>query len=258
MIGTVPLLLEHDVAGDGDAVLLVHSTVCDRRMWDPQWAELTKRFRAVRCDLRGFGETPFPPGPFSNAEDVLALVDRFGLERVALVGASGGGRVALDVVTLRPALVSRLALLSTGLRNWDWSEQIQAFRAEEERLWNAGDLDAAVELNVQTWLSPDAPDEVRDLVRTMQRHAFDVQYAAEQREPARGPETGRIELDPATIDAPTLVVCGLHDLPDFVAIAHTLAREIPHATLVELETAHLPNLELPHVTSNLLVDFLQA
>jgi 3-oxoadipate enol-lactonase len=257
MIGTMPLILEHDVAGEGDAVVLLHSTVCDRRMWDPQWEELTKRFRVVRCDLRGFGDSPLPPGPFSNAEDVLALLDRLGLERVALVGASGGGRVALDVVSLRPALVSRLALLSTGLREWDWSEQIQAVWAEEERLWNAADAVGVAELMVRTWVSPDAPEDVRDLVRTMQRHAFEVQHAAEQQEPAPGPETP-VAVDPETIDAQTLVVCGLQDLPDFVGIAHMLAREIPHATLVELETAHLPNLELPHVTSNLLVDFLQA
>jgi pimeloyl-ACP methyl ester carboxylesterase len=257
MIGSVALILEHDVAGEGDAVVLIHSTVCDRRMWDPQWGQLTKRLRAVRCDLRGFGDTPLPPGPFSNAEDVLALVDRLGLERVALVGASGGGRVALDVVGLRPALVSRLALLSTGLREWNWSEQIREVWAEEERLWDAGDLDGGTELMVRTWISPDAPDEVRDLVRTMQRRAYEVQHAAEQQEPGPGPET-RVDVDLETIDAPTLVVCGLHDLPDFVGIAHMLAREIPHATLVELETAHLPNLELPHVTSNLLVDFLQA
>jgi 3-oxoadipate enol-lactonase len=252
------LILEHDVAGDGDAVVLVHSTVCDRRMWNPQWETLAKSFRAVRCDLRGFGDTPLPPGPFSNAEDVLALVDRLGLERIVLVGASGGGRVALEVVSLRPTLVSRLVLMSTGLRDWDWSEQVQAFWAEEERLWNAGDLAGAAELNVQRWLSPDAPDDVRDLVRTMQRHAFEVQHAAEEQEPAPGPETRPAALDPATIDAPTLLVCGLRDLPDFIGIAHMLAREIPHATLVELETAHLPNLELPHVTTNLLLDFLQA
>ena len=257
MIGTMPLLLEHDVAGEGDAVVLIHSTVCNRRMWDPQWDELAKRFRAVRCDLRGFGETPLPPGPFSNAEDVLALVDQLGLERVALVGASGGGRVALDVISLRPALVSRLALLSTGLREWDWSDQVRGIWAEEERLWDAGDLDAVAELMVAKWVSPDAPDEVRDLVRTMQRQALEVQHAAEQQEPGPGPEAP-VDFDPTTVDAPTLVVCGLHDVPDFVAIAQMLAREIPHATLVELETAHLPNLELPHVVTNLLVDFLQA
>lgn len=257
MIGTMPLLLEHDVAGEGDAVVLIHSTVCDRRMWDPQWDELTRRFRTVRCDLRGFGGTPLPPGPFSNAEDVLALVEHLELGPVALVGASGGGRVALDVVSLRPEQVSRLALLSTGVREWAWSEQIRAVWAEEERLWNAGDLDGAAELMVRTWLSPDASDDMRDLVRTMQRHAYEIQYEAEQQEPEPGPERP-VELDPETIDAPTLVACGLHDLPDFAGIAQMLAREIPHATLVELETAHLPNLELPHVVTNLLVDFLQA
>lgn len=254
MIGIVPLILEHDVAGEGDAVVLLHSTVCDRRMWDPQWDALTKRFRTVRCDLRGFGDTPFPPGPFSGAEDVLALLDHLGLERTALVGASGGGRVALEVAALAPGRITKLALLSTGLREWSWSAEIREVWAAEEELWNRGDLAGVAELMARTWLTPDASDDVRDQVKAMQLHACEVQEAAEAN--GAGPETQPAQLDPALLSLPALVVCGQQDLPDFPAIARHLAREMPHATLVELETAHFPSLELPETATGLLLDFL--
>jgi 3-oxoadipate enol-lactonase len=256
MIGGVTLILEHDLAGEGLPVVLVHSTACDRRMWDPQWDALAARFAVMRCDLRGFGGTPFPPGPFSHAEDVVALLDELGLERTALVGASGGGRVALEVAALAPERVTRLALLSTGIRDWDWSDEVKASWTTEEELWERGDLAGVADLNARTWVSPDAPPGVRDFVRAMQLHAVEVQHAAEAA--GAGPETHPVELDPALLSLPTLVVCGLQDLPDFPAIARHLAREMPHATLVELETAHFPNLERPEITTALLVDFLAA
>ncbi|MDT0616165.1 alpha/beta fold hydrolase [Streptomyces lancefieldiae] len=63
-------------AGDGPVLVLVHSGVRDRRMWDAQWpALLDAGYRLVRCGLRGFGETPTPDRPHSDADDVLALVN---------------------------------------------------------------------------------------------------------------------------------------------------------------------------------------
>jgi pimeloyl-ACP methyl ester carboxylesterase len=95
---------------------------------------------------------------------------------------------------------------------------------------------------------------VRDQVKAMQLHACEVQEAAEAN--GAGPETQPAQLDPALLSLPALVVCGQQDLPDFPAIARHLAREMPHATLVELETAHFPNLELPEIATGLLLDFL--
>src|ERR1700677_3125802 len=92
----LPVMISHDVAGTGPALVLLHSSVCDRRMWDPQWPVLVDAgYRVVRCDFRGFGTTPVPHGPHNDADDVLALLDELGVGQVAVVGASGGGRVAL-------------------------------------------------------------------------------------------------------------------------------------------------------------------
>ena len=66
-----PVELAHDAEGDGPPLVLIHAGVCDRRMWEPQWRALSERFRTVRCDLRGFGDSPLPPESFNNADDVL-------------------------------------------------------------------------------------------------------------------------------------------------------------------------------------------
>src|SRR3954451_3391373 len=81
------MTLSHDAAGDGPALVLLHSGVCDRRMWDAQWPALIDAgYRLVRCDLRGFGETPAPDRPYSDAEDVLAVLNSLGIVQAALVG----------------------------------------------------------------------------------------------------------------------------------------------------------------------------
>src|SRR3954463_905855 len=89
------MTLAHEVAGDGPAVLLLHSTVVDRRMWDPQVPALVAAgFRAIRCDLNGFGDSPLPTGTYNDADDVLAVLSAVSASSptFAIVAASGGGR----------------------------------------------------------------------------------------------------------------------------------------------------------------------
>jgi 3-oxoadipate enol-lactonase len=232
--------------------VLIHAGVCDRRMWEPQWTALTERFRAIRCDLRGFGETALPPERFNPADDVIALLDALGVRRASVVGASFGGRVALELAATWPRRVRKLVLLCGEWEEVESDPELESFAEEEDRLLSAGDVDGAVDLNVGTWLGPDAAEADRSLVRTMQRRAFEVQLAA-----GEGAEFDHRDVDPSTIDSPTLAISGGRDLPHFQQVAATLASQIPEAEHVELEWAtHLPSLERPEAISDLLIDYL--
>ncbi|HEY3503090.1 MAG TPA: alpha/beta hydrolase [Actinocatenispora sp.] len=246
------MTLTHDIAGDGRTVVLLHSGVCDRRMWDPQRpALLDAGYRVVRCDFRGFGETPAATGPARDDDDVLDLLDTLGLSRVTLVGSSYGGRMALHVAARWPDRVDDLVLLCSGRPDHEAGPEVRAFGAREDELLEAGDVDGATELNVATWLGPDADDAARRAVFEMQRHAFDVQLAAEEY-PA--PDA---TVDLGRITAPSFVVSGAKDLPDFRQIAVDLADQLPDSTHVELPWAgHLPNLERPAETTALLLSAL--
>jgi pimeloyl-ACP methyl ester carboxylesterase len=116
----------------------------------------------------------------------------------------------------------------------------------------AGDVAGATELNLATWLGPDADAATREKVREMQRHNFEVQLVASD-------ETGpvRVPHELSAITAPSLVVSGAHDLPDFRVIAAELAARLPGARLVELGWAgHLPSLERPDAVNDILIEFL--
>ena len=94
--------------------------------------------------------------------------------------------------------------------------------------------------------------DLREKLRTMQRHAFEVQLAAPPEAESTHPP---YEL--AAITAPTLLVSGAYDLADFRRIAADLATRLPGARLVELDWAgHLPSLEDPDRLNPILVDFL--
>ncbi|MER7110921.1 alpha/beta fold hydrolase [Streptomyces sp. NPDC000229] len=249
------MTLAHEVTGDGPAVVLLHSGVCDRRMWDPQWSALADAgYRVVRCDFRGFGGTPLTGRRHNDAEDVLDLLDALGIDRAALIASSYGGRVAVEIAARRPERVTAVALLCAGLPGQEPTDELRAFGAREDALLEDGDVAGAVELNVNTWLGPDAGEAVREQVREMQRHAFEVQLAAPE-----GAGRIEVEFDLSAIEAPCLAVSGGRDLPDFRQPAAGLPDVLTDARHVELPWAgHLPSLERPAEVTDLLAGFLRA
>jgi 3-oxoadipate enol-lactonase len=221
-------------------IVLVHSGICDARMWDG--FDLPG---AVRHELRGFGQTPMPAaGEFSNADDLAATLT----EPAALVGASFGGKVCLEVASSRPELVTALVLLGAPLPDHDWSEEIEGYAEREEALIEEGEFRAAAELTADFWLE-DASH--RDRVIEMQERAYQLQAESEAE------EVGAESIDLGAVRAPTLVVVGELDKRDFHRIAERLAGEVPGARHVVVEGAgHLPALERPAETSRLIREFL--
>ena len=245
--------LHHLVAGSGPAVVLLHAGVADLRMWDAQVDALAPGRTVVRCDLPGYGGTPLSPRAESgDAEDVLALLEELGVQEFALVGASYGGYVALQVASAVPDRVERLVLLDPAAELVEPDEPLREVWRQEELLVAAGDLDGATELMVATWLGPDADGHQRALLREMQRHAYELQVAA-----GDDVTSHDLPVDLAMITAPATVVVGRLDLSFFRVTANALAEGLPHADLVELPwAAHLPSLERPAEAARLVATAL--
>jgi 3-oxoadipate enol-lactonase len=252
-----------EVAGEGPEIVLFHEGICDSRMWDPQWEAFTRSHRVLRFDFRGYGRTPLSRGKYSAAQDVIELLDEHGFERAALVGVSLGGRVALEVALAQPERVSALVLVGSGLPGHDWSDEMKATWEEEEAAFNAGDLDAAVEVTLRTWVDgprrkpEDVDPSVRSRVAEMQRRALEL-----YQEVGDDAEEELLVADVADrladIQAPTLVVVGTEDVPDIHAIADKLASEIPGARRATIENAaHVPSMERPEEFEQLVLGFIE-
>ena len=254
------MVLPHDEAGSGPAVLLLHAGIADRRMWREQIEALAGAgYRALALDLPGFGEAPLEEGPQAPWTDVLETMDALRIERAALVGNSYGGAVALRVALLAPARVWALALVSAPPPpQLEPSPQLQAAWDAESAALERGDVEAAVEAVLEAWLLPGAPAALRDRVAAMTRLAFSVALAAPEQTEAPDP----LEDDPGGLDriaAPALLIAGGHDMPDFKDAAVQLAAALAGARqeLIE-EAGHLAPLEAPQAFTGLLLDFLAA
>jgi 3-oxoadipate enol-lactonase len=233
----------------GPPVLFLHAGGMDGRMWRPLAERLEDRYWVIVPDLRGHGTTPLPPEEFSNVDDVLAVLDDLDVDRVAVVGASFGGYVALQLATAAPERVKGLVLMASPLDIDDWSPEIQEFRAREDELVEAGDIDGAVELGVRTWVRD---PQIEELVREMTRRSFELQVGVEV-------QMRDQPIDLSAITAPTLAVSGGRDFPDFARIADRIAAEVPGAQRAEVPDAgHLIALERPDAAAELLVPFLEG
>jgi 3-oxoadipate enol-lactonase len=249
-------------AGEGPPVVLLHEGIADSRMWEPQWTEYSKRFRMVRYDMRGFGQSPAAVGTLSLSGDLVELLDALELGPATLIGVSLGGSVAMETTIARPDLVSRLVLVAPGLRGFEMNDETKAGWEEEEAALERGDVDAAVEINMRMWVDGPTrePDEVdpalRAKVAEMQRRAIEIHLEAGEEgdyQPLVEDWGSRL----AEISVPTLVIVGDLDRPEMLEITQRLEAEIPSARRVTIAgTAHVPTMERAEEFNRIVLDFL--
>ncbi|MGH3032826.1 MAG: alpha/beta fold hydrolase [Gaiellaceae bacterium] len=241
--------------------MLLHAGVGDRRLWDEQMDAFAERFRVVRYDARGFGDSPLPGGPFSFVDDLCAILDHLRLERAALVGNSLGARTALEHALAHAERTSALVLVGAPPMGAPSSAELEAFDTEEDALLEAGKVDEAVELNLRTWLADDVEPALRARVGEMQRRAFELQLAAYSREPEPGP-VGWLDDPPVweslgDVGCPTLILVGDRDVSDMDVVADRLAVGIAGARKVVMPgTAHVPAFERPEDFNRIVLEFL--
>src|SRR5262245_24161948 len=107
------LRIFYEVAGEGPPLVLLHANPFDHTMWLYQIARFSRHFTVVAIDLRGYGRSDKPEGPFTfldMANDVLGVIRDRGIDRVVLAGVSIGATLALQIALDHPNLVRAMIL----------------------------------------------------------------------------------------------------------------------------------------------------
>ncbi|HET7789126.1 MAG TPA: 3-oxoadipate enol-lactonase [Myxococcales bacterium] len=222
-------------------LLLSNSLGTALEMWDPQMPVFTERFRVLRHDTRGHGRSEVPAGPYSIAElgkDVLALLDETGVGRASFCGLSMGGMIGMWLGINAPDRIDRLVLCNTSAQKIGtpelWAQRIAIAQTKG--------MTALAEGVIERWFTPEfrARDpEAVDKVRKMLLATPGAGYAACS---AAIRDQDQLESISA-IRAPTLVITGSRDPATPPEHGRAIAGRIRGARVVELEAAHLSNIE---------------
>ena len=224
----------------GPVLVLSNSLGSTFSMWDAQMPELRKSHRVLRYDTRGHGQTPTTPGPYTIEQlggDVLALLDGLAVDEFAFCGLSMGGMIGMWLGAHAYHRLQKLVLCSTAAKIGNeetWDARIVAVRK--------GGMKSISQAVMERWFTARFRESQPDAVQRTKRmiESIDVEgYAA----CCGALRAGDLRESVAGIRTPTLVISGTHDPATTPVDGRFLAERISKARYVELDAAHLSNIE---------------
>lgn len=245
------------VEGDESApvLMLAHPLGANLHIFDPLMPELVQRFRVVRYDARGHGESVVTPGPYTLdqlAGDALGILDALGIAKAHWLGLSKGAFVGLALLTSAPERLGRAVLASAAAKLGSadmWNERIRT-------VWENGIESLAPSL-LESWFTKDYRD----------RHPEEIEriWLMLLSTPTEGYAGASAALRDADlreameeIRNPVLVIAGRHDPVTTPGLGALVASAIPGAKLATIETAHMSSIEDPEGFTGAAVEFLTA
>jgi len=248
----------YELAGEGEAILFLHGLFLDSRLWERQFNELSQSYKVIRLDLRGFGCTEITEEPFSNYDDIKALLDELEVEKVHVVGLSLGALMGVEFALVYPERVGSLTLCSLNLSR-EVSEEMQKARQEIWQALESGDIHKSTQLSEKAWLLGSAnssvvTEENRELYRNMLEHNLNMPKI--NRKPIFLTNTAE-KLEEIT--APTLIMYGALDFADYEKAASIIQERIPNSKKLRFEqSAHIMNLSEPELFTKKLHEFISS
>ncbi len=245
--------------------MLVHAAIVDLEAWDAVVPPLVRAgYRVLRYDMRGFGKTETQDVEFSPRADLIAVLDAFGVDRVAAVGNSRGGQTVLEAAIEYPERFVAVMTIGSSPGGYDGGAT-----AEEEALFEAAerledaippDADAAADMMVRLWADGPGqpptrlPAHIRAFVREKARKEFVPGHVSGRIRPLTPQSDGRL----GELRCPVLAFAGGLDISHEVNAARHVAETAPNATAVIWpDVAHLPGLEQPERLAELIRSFVE-
>ena len=249
--------IHYDLKGPATAPVLVFSNSlgANLSMWDAQLTDFSSNMRVLRYDTRGHGASSAPSGPYNFDQlgnDVIGLLEALRIDRVFFCGLSMGGMIGQWLGVHAPDRMNKLVLCSTGAKIGNaetWNARIDTVR----RL-GMKSISTAV---IERWFtarfreqSPGLVEETKQMIESTDVEGYAACCGALR--------DSDLRASLSAIRTPTLVISGTHDPATPPADGHFLADSISGARYVELDAAHLLNIERRERFTAELRSFLSA
>lgn len=238
-IDDATLHVEADGPQEAPAVLLWHGANCTLRSWDLIVARLADRYRLIRFDVRGHGESAPASDPDTGytferyADDANGLLDHFGVQRCHVWGFAWGARAALAYAALHPGRVVSAALYDASITQPDVKAQREGTREAVRRQRAAGIRFQPPE----GWNVHADPDAAQASLAAMRR--FDLPAAVDR------------------LAMPALIATG--DLDPNLASSREIVARAPDARLVVLaDVGHGSVLQRPDLSVETWLEFQES
>ncbi|MEV0256894.1 alpha/beta hydrolase [Streptomyces sp. NPDC050732] len=234
--------------GESLPLVLLHPGVGDSRIWDGLLPRLTERHRVIHYDARGYGRSPAPTSPYSLVEDLIAVLDHYGVARAVLAGSSMGGATALSLALRDPARVASLALVVPSVTGAE-DPLSPEFMAEVGRRAQAGDVDGIVTMMRGVSATQGTGDDPE--VTAHLKAVVPAWFAVHPHHVPDPPVYDRL----GELDVPCVLALAEHDQPEVRRVNETMARRIPGCRLVRLEHSdHFPTVREPDAVLDVILD----
>jgi 3-oxoadipate enol-lactonase len=238
----------------GPVLLFSNSLGTTVDMWEPQLAAFESRYRVLRYDMRGHGQSDMT-GPCSIADlgqDVVALLDELRIPKVHFCGLSVGGVIGQWLGANAAQRLASLVLCNTAAKIGTpeiWNQRIAAVTQDG--------MASITDAILQRWFTPAFRDRSPDIMA-----AWRAMLLANDPRGYVLVSTAIRDMDQRdlvrNIRLPTRIIAGDHDPGTTVEDAEFLASRIPGATLVRLPAAHISNVEATSLFNTAVTEFLQT
>jgi len=258
--------LYYEISGKGEPLVLIHGSFGDRRFWDPQFMELSKKYKVLRYDIRGYGKSALPNSNelYRDVDDLKALMDYLGINKAHICGLSLGSFILIDLALTYPDKC--LSLIPIGPRvAGDGTDEYKTPNADSVRAIIATTTEivkskGAKEATDYLWTGNHAmgkcvvsPKTREALLKMGYEYSWWRYLYPSKREYAFPMAIKQLN----EIKIATLVVSAEYDLALCKEIAAILAKGIQGAKMISIKNAgHMMNMDNPKEFNKAISEFI--
>jgi pimeloyl-ACP methyl ester carboxylesterase len=251
--------MNYELSGQGNCLVLIHGFGDNLNMWYHQVPDLSKQYRVLTYDVRGFGQTGIAKDPYSMrllADDLYELLQVLGIKSACVLGYSMGGMIALNFALGHPEVITGLIFANSGAGDRSTAEREER-RQRIMHILQQGNIEVTSEMMTVGSFSPGFKErnqaEFNEYKKIkMQNDPSPYISIMEALSADRAPPP-----DVRKVTCSVLIIAG--DKDSFIAldVAESMKNSIKDAALKVLSTGHAAAIEAPKEFNQTVLHFMK-